>query len=66
MMYEVLISTTIAMILLPLNFWSAAEVVVFVGMISMLWDLRDNVLGDYELCQRVVIRLQRTHHQLLL
>ena len=66
MMYEVLISTTIAMILLPLNFWSAAEVVVFVGMISMLWDLRDNVLGDYELCQRVVIRFQRTHHQLLL
>jgi hypothetical protein len=65
-MYEVLISTTIAMILLPLNFWTAAEVVVLVGMISMLWDLRDNVLGDYELGPRVAIRPQRAHHQLLL
>ena len=66
MKYEVLISTTIAMILLPLNFWTAAEVVVLVGMISMLWVLRDNVLGDYELGQRVAIRPRRAHPQLLL
>ena len=56
MMYEVLISTTIAMILLPLNFWTAAEVVVVVGLITMLWELRDNVLGDHELDQRVANR----------
>jgi hypothetical protein len=40
MVYEVLISTTIAMVLLPLNFWIAAELVVFIGMLTMAWELR--------------------------
>jgi hypothetical protein len=40
MVYEVLISTTIAMILLPFNFWIAAELVVFIGMLTMAWELR--------------------------
>ena len=66
MMYEVLISTTIAMILLPLNFWTAAEVVVVVGSITMLWELRDDVLGAHELRQRVANRPQRADHQLFL
>ena len=41
MMYEVLISTTIAMVLLPLNFWIAAELVVLVGLVTTLWELRE-------------------------
>ena len=40
MVYEVLISTTIAMVLLPFNFWIAAELVVFIGMLTMAWELR--------------------------
>ena len=39
MVYEVLISTTIAMVLLPFNFWIAAELVVFIGMLTMAWEL---------------------------
>jgi RsiW-degrading membrane proteinase PrsW (M82 family) len=30
MMYEVLIPTTVAMVLLPFNFWGAAEIVLWV------------------------------------
>jgi hypothetical protein len=40
MMYEVLISTTIAMVLLPFNFWFAAEVVVSVGLLATFWELQ--------------------------
>ena len=40
MVYEVLISTTIAMVLLPFNFWIAAELVVFIGTLTMAWELR--------------------------
>lgn len=54
------------MILLPLNFWTAAEVVVVVGAITMLWELRDDVLGAHELGQRVANRPQRADHQLFL
>jgi hypothetical protein len=39
MVYEVLISTTIVMVLLPLNFWYAAEVVVAVGFLTTLLEL---------------------------
>ena len=39
MVYEVLISTTIAMVLLPFNFWIAAELVVFIGTLTMAWEL---------------------------
>jgi hypothetical protein len=46
MMYEVLISTTIAMVLLPFNFWIAAELVVLVGFLTTFWKLRDDVLGE--------------------
>jgi hypothetical protein len=28
------------MVLLPLNFWIAAELVVFIGMLTMAWELR--------------------------
>lgn len=40
MMYEVLISTTIAMVLLPFNFWITAELAVLVGLFTTLWELR--------------------------
>ena len=46
MMYEVLIPTTLAMVLLPLNFWSAAEIVLWVALITVVWELRDAVLGS--------------------
>jgi hypothetical protein len=45
MMYEVLIPTTLAIVLLPLNFWSAAEIVLWVALITVFWELRDAVLG---------------------
>lgn len=45
MMYEVIISTTLAMVLLPLNFWIAAELVVLVGLLTMFWELRDGFLN---------------------
>jgi hypothetical protein len=41
MMYEVLISTTIAMVLLPFNFWFAVELVLLVGLFTTLWELRE-------------------------
>jgi hypothetical protein len=43
MIYEVLISTTIAMVLLPLNFWSAAELVLVVASLATLWELRHSL-----------------------
>ena len=39
MVYEVLISTTITMILLPFIFRIAAELVVFIGMLTMARNL---------------------------
>ena len=46
MMYEVLISTTIAIILLPFNFWFAAEVVASVGLLTIFLELhRSKSLG---------------------
>ena len=49
MMYEVLIPTTVATVLLPLDFWSAAEIVLWVAWVTGFWELRDGVPGDYEL-----------------
>ena len=40
MLYEVLISTTIAMVLLPFNFWFAAELVILVGLPTIFWELQ--------------------------
>ena len=45
MIYEVIISTTIAMVLLPLNFWVAAELVMLVGLLTIFWELRDGLLN---------------------
>jgi hypothetical protein len=39
MLYEVLISTTIAMVLLPFNFWITAELVLLVGLVTTAWEL---------------------------
>ena len=47
MMYEVLIPTTVATVLLPLDFWSAAEIVLWVAWVTGFWELRDGVLSDY-------------------
>ena len=46
MMYEVLIPTTVAMVLLPFNFWSAAEIVLWVALVTVFWELRDAVLAN--------------------
>jgi len=40
MLYEVLISATIAMVLLPFNFFVAAELVLLVGLPTIVWELR--------------------------
>jgi len=48
MMYEVLITTTVAMVLLPFKFWSAAEIVLWVALVTVFWELRDAVLGGHE------------------
>ena len=48
MMYEVLIPTTVATVLLPLDFWSAAEIVLWVALATVFWELRDAVLGGHE------------------
>ena len=40
MLYEVLIAVTIAMVLLPFNFWFAAQVVVLVGLPTILFELQ--------------------------
>jgi hypothetical protein len=46
MLYEVLIAVTIAMVLLPFNFWFAAQVVVLVGLPTILFELqRHNSIG---------------------
>jgi hypothetical protein len=43
MLYEVLIAVTIATVLLPFNFWFAAQFVVLVGLPTILLELqRDN------------------------
>jgi len=59
MMYEVLIPTTLAMVLLPLNFWSAAEVVLWVALITVCWELRDVVLSSMSFTNASV---QRADH----
>lgn len=59
MMYEVLIPTTVAMVLLPFNFWSAAEIVLWVALATVFWELRDAVLGGHELYDA---SLQRADH----
>jgi hypothetical protein len=59
MMYEVLIPTTVAMVLLPFNFWSAAEIVLWVALVTVCWELRDAVLGGHELYDA---SLQRADH----
>jgi hypothetical protein len=59
MMYEVLIPTTVAMILLPLNFWSAAEIVLWVALATVFWELRHALLGDHDLYHA---SLQRANH----
>lgn len=46
MMYEVLISTTVALVLLPLNFWFAAELVLVVASLATFWELRHHVFGE--------------------
>jgi len=45
MNYEVLIPTTLAVVLLPLDFLSAAEIALWVGLVSVFWELRHDVLG---------------------
>jgi hypothetical protein len=40
MLYEVLISATIAMVLLPFNFLVAAELVLLLGLPTIVWELR--------------------------
>ena len=40
MLYEVLISMTIAIVLLPFNFWFAAELVILVGLPTVFWELQ--------------------------
>jgi hypothetical protein len=59
MMYEVLIPTTVAVVLLPLNFWSAAEIVLWVALATVFWELRHAVLGDHNF---YAASLQRTNH----
>jgi hypothetical protein len=39
-LYEVLISTTLAMVLLPFDFWFAAELVVLVALPTIYWEVR--------------------------
>ena len=53
MMYEVLIPTTVATVLLPLDFWSAAEIVLWVALATVFWELRHAVLGGHEFNKRV-------------
>ena len=50
MMYEVLIPTTVAMVLLPFNFWTAAEIVLWVALVTVSWELRDAVLDELYEC----------------
>lgn len=59
MMYEVLIPTTLAIVLLPLNFWSAAEIVLWVALITVCWELRDVVLGVMNFTN---VSVQRADH----
>jgi hypothetical protein len=59
MNYEVLISTTVATVLLPLDFWSAAEIVLWVALASVFWKLRDAVFGGHE---HYDASLQRADH----
>lgn len=40
MLYEVFISATIAMVLLPFNFLVAAELVLLVGLPTIVWELQ--------------------------
>ena len=40
MLYEVLIAVTIAMVLLPFTFWFAAQLVVLVGLPTILLELQ--------------------------
>ncbi len=58
MMYEVIISTTLAMVLLPLNFWIAAELVVLVGLLTILWELRDGFLNAKHNATRKLAQLR--------
>ena len=46
MMYEVLIPTTVAAVLLPFDFWSAAEIVLWVAMVTVFWERRDAILAS--------------------
>ena len=59
MMYEVLISTTIAMVLLPFNFWFTAELAVLVGLFTTLWELRETFFAR-SISFRNARRVQRT------
>ena len=45
MNYEVLIPTTLAVVLLPLDFLSAAEIALWVALVSVFWEFRHSVLG---------------------
>jgi hypothetical protein len=49
MMYEVLIPTTVAAVLLPFNFWSTAEIVLWVAMVTVFWERRDAILAGLSL-----------------
>ena len=51
MMYEVLIPTTVAMVLLPFDFWGAAEIVLWVALVTVSWELREAALD--KLCECV-------------
>ena len=53
MMYEVLIPTTVATVLLPVDFWSAAEIVLWVALTTVFWELRHAVFGGHEFNKRV-------------
>jgi hypothetical protein len=35
-----MVSTLIAMVLLPFNFWIAAELVLLVGLLTAVWELK--------------------------
>jgi len=49
MNYEVLIPTTLAVVLLPLDFLSAAEIALWVALASVFWEFRHAVHGSLSL-----------------
>ena len=49
MNYEVLIPTTLAVVLLPLDFLSAAEIALWVALVSVFWEFRHAVYGSLSL-----------------